>query len=118
PRMLSAGSGAGISPCSCRTPAGRAPRQVAQRMRKAIAGMPFEPAGEPYRVTASFGVSTVDIVTRDVSALLANAQAALRQAKAEGRNRVVGWQGKSIEGRVRRRVLKAGIIHFGDLASA
>lgn len=92
--------------------------QVAQRMRKAIAGMPFEPAGEPYRVTASFGVSTVDIVTRDVSALLANAQAALRQAKAEGRNRVVGWQGKSIEGYVRRRVLKAGIIHFGDLASA
>ena len=64
--------------------------EAAERMRKAVAGMPFEPEGVPYQVTASFGVSTLDLSARDITGLLANADAALYQAKAEGRNRVVG----------------------------
>lgn len=92
--------------------------EVAERMRKAITGMPFEPAGEPYRVTASFGVATVDIATRDMAGLLANAEAALYRAKAEGRNRVVGRSaaGEPAQGRMRRRVLKAGRIDLGESA--
>jgi diguanylate cyclase (GGDEF)-like protein len=93
--------------------------EVAERMRKIVAGLPFEPDGAPYPVTASFGVSTLDIVTTDMNALLANADAALYQAKAEGRNRVVGWraQEKRAERGVRRRVLKAGTIHFNNRMS-
>lgn len=93
--------------------------EVAERMRKAIAHMPFEPDGEPRQVTASLGVSTLDIVTSDVAGLLANADAALYRAKADGRNRVVGWHAREIPaGRgPRRRVLKAGLVHFNDRMS-
>lgn len=92
---------------------------VAERLRRAIAGLPFEPDGTPRQLTASFGVSTVDIATRTMEGLLANADAALYQAKANGRNQVVGWhnQQQADEESVRRRVLKAGMIHFNGRMS-
>ncbi|MBS3650073.1 sensor domain-containing diguanylate cyclase [Pseudaminobacter sp. 19-2017] len=87
--------------------------EVAEKLRAAIAGTEFRLGGEPCQITASFGVSTLDIATTDVDGLLANADAALYQAKAEGRNRVIGWRPQpSPESHARRRVLKAGQIHF------
>lgn len=86
---------------------------VAQRLRRALTGLPFEPDGTARQLTASFGVSTLDIATTTIEGLLANADAALYQAKAGGRNLVVGWHNqKASEASVRRRVLKAGVIHF------
>jgi len=70
------------------------------------------------QLTASFGVSTLDIATTTIEGLLANADAALYQAKACGRNLVVAWHNHRLpEANVRRRVLKAGLIHFNNRMS-
>jgi diguanylate cyclase (GGDEF)-like protein len=91
---------------------------VAERLRRAIAGLPFEPDGMARQLTASFGVSTLDIATTTVEGLLANADAALYEAKARGRNLVVAWHNHRLpEASVRRRVLKAGVIHFNNRMS-
>jgi len=91
---------------------------VAERLRRALAGLPFEPDGTARQLTASFGVSTLDIATTTVEGLLANADAALYEAKARGRNLVVAWHNhKRPEADVRRRVLKAGVIHFNGRVS-
>lgn len=84
--------------------------EVAKRLSRAIARMPFEPEGTTYPVTASFGVATLDIATTTIEELLSHADAALYRAKAEGRDGVVGWdnQRPGDERAVRRRVLKAG----------
>jgi diguanylate cyclase (GGDEF)-like protein len=87
--------------------------EVAEKLRSAIAGQRFELGGVPRQVTASFGVSTLDIVTKTIDSLLAHADLALYEAKADGRNRVVAWRSRpSPERHLRRRVLKAGLIHF------
>jgi diguanylate cyclase (GGDEF)-like protein len=92
---------------------------VAERLRRALAGLPFEPDGTARQLTASFGVSTLDIATTTVEGLLANADAALYQAKARGRNLVVAWHNHKLpEANVRRRVLKAGTIHFNNRMSS
>jgi diguanylate cyclase (GGDEF)-like protein len=91
---------------------------VAERLRRALAGLPFEPDGAVRQLTASFGVSTLDIATTTIEGLLANADAALYQAKARGRNLVVAWHNHKLpEANVRRRVLKAGVIHFNNRMS-
>jgi diguanylate cyclase (GGDEF)-like protein len=91
---------------------------VAERLRRALAGLPFEPDGTVRQLTASFGVSTLDIATTTIEGLLANADAALYQAKACGRNLVVAWHNHRLpEANVRRRVLKAGLIHFNNRMS-
>ncbi|WP_442579428.1 sensor domain-containing diguanylate cyclase [Mesorhizobium sp. ASY16-5R] len=91
---------------------------VAEKLRSVVAGLPFEPDGSRRQVTASFGVSTLDIVTRDIDNLLAHADSALYEAKADGRNRVVAWRSQQpLERHMRRRVLKAGLIHFNGRAS-
>jgi diguanylate cyclase (GGDEF)-like protein len=91
---------------------------VAERLRRALAGLPFEPDGVARQLTASFGVSTLDIATTTIEGLLANADAALYQAKARGRNLVVAWHNHKLpEASVRRRVLKAGVIHFNSRMS-
>lgn len=91
---------------------------VAERLRRALAGLPFEPDGTARQLTASFGVSTLDIATTTIEGLLANADAALYQAKARGRNMVVAWHNhRRPEENVRCRVLKAGVIHFNNRMS-
>lgn len=88
---------------------------VAERLRKAIAGLPFEPEGVPYQVTASFGVAALDMAATTLEGLLNNAEAALSLAKATGRNQVVGRQAQARSARgARRRTLKAGLVHFGE----
>lgn len=91
---------------------------VAERLRRALAGLPFEPDGKARQLTASFGVATLDIATTTIEGLLANADAALYEAKARGRNLVVAWHNHKLpEANVRRRVLKAGVIHFNNRLS-
>ncbi len=66
---------------------------VAERLRRAIADIPFAHSGEPVVVTASFGVSGINDWTGFGSAshdeLLQRADACLYEAKKGGRNRVV-----------------------------
>lgn len=70
-------------------------------------------------VTASLGISAITIVSKDIETLLAQADAAMYQAKHGGRNRCVSWNsicGDHAAG-ARRRVLKAGSIIFNDRRS-
>lgn len=89
--------------------------QTAEKIRTALARQTFALGGEAVRVTASFGVSALDLSTRNVDSLIERADAACYQAKAEGRNRVVGWRAKIgdlvVPG---RRVLKGGQIVFNN----
>jgi diguanylate cyclase (GGDEF)-like protein len=66
--------------------------RIAERMRERIAGMPIGQDGAamtaPVHVTVSIGVAVLDAARRDLTDLLAAADAALYQAKAAGRNRV------------------------------
>lgn len=92
--------------------------ETAEKLRSLIAGLPFEPKGTRRQVTASFGVSTLDLVTKELDGLLAHADTALYEAKADGRNRVVAWRSHHpVETHARRRVLKAGLIHFNGRRS-
>jgi len=87
--------------------------EVAERLRSILSGLPFEPDGRSHPISASFGVATLDLETQDIDALLDHADAAMYEAKAAGRNRVVAWRnGRLGEPVSRRRVLKAGEIHF------
>jgi diguanylate cyclase (GGDEF)-like protein len=63
---------------------GRGARVVAEKLRERIAAQPFEDVG---RVTASFGVATLEGPYVD---LVSEADQALYRAKAAGRNRVDG----------------------------
>ncbi|TGV52337.1 diguanylate cyclase, partial [Mesorhizobium sp. M00.F.Ca.ET.149.01.1.1] len=75
--------------------------------------------GAAVPVTSSFGLAALDARTGDIDALLANADAALYEAKAGGRNRCVAWRPPSdAPAGPRRRVLKAGRILFNDRRSS
>jgi diguanylate cyclase (GGDEF)-like protein len=63
-------------------------REVAERIRRAVAGAPIGTRQGPLAVTLSAGVAVLDTQTGDLGTLLEAADAALYQAKAEGRNRV------------------------------
>jgi diguanylate cyclase (GGDEF)-like protein len=65
---------------------------VAERLRRHIAGMSILvndnlPAGPCVRVTISVGVAALDGVSRELTDLLAAADAALYHAKETGRNK-------------------------------
>ena len=66
--------------------------RIAERLRAHIAGMPIGIAGgtlaEPVHVTVSVGVAVLDETRRDLTDLLASADAALYRAKQGGRNQV------------------------------
>jgi diguanylate cyclase (GGDEF)-like protein len=66
--------------------------RIAERMRAHIAGMPIGLEGaamaEPVQVTVSIGVAVLDATRRDLTELLAAADAALYRAKAGGRDQV------------------------------
>ncbi len=63
--------------------------RTAERLRRAISRLQFTFDDAPMRVTASFGVASLQKGERDVAAALARADKALYKAKADGRDRVV-----------------------------
>lgn len=63
--------------------------QVADRMRAAIAATPLIGAAGKLHFTVSIGVAELGMTSEPVAALLARADAALYQAKGNGRNAVV-----------------------------
>ena len=71
-------------------PIGRAWERV-DSMRRATASQPFlaDPGADPIRVTFSAGIATWPQDGTDLSQLLRRADVRLRQAKLEGRNRVL-----------------------------
>ncbi|MDR6755230.1 diguanylate cyclase (GGDEF)-like protein [Mycoplana sp. BE70] len=85
---------------------------VAEKLRAAISSQAIDGDFGSLHVTASFGLSALSIVTKDVDTLLAQADAAMYQAKNGGRNRCVSWRLLQAEMGSRRRVLKAGTILF------
>ena len=62
--------------------------EVAERIRRAVAGAPIATRQGPVAVTLSAGVAVTDARSGDLGALLEAADGALYQAKAAGRNRV------------------------------
>ncbi|KRB50160.1 diguanylate cyclase [Rhizobium sp. Root708] len=89
---------------------------VAEKVRLAIASRPIAGAFGELNVTASFGISALSIITKDIETMLAQADAAMYHAKHNGRNRCVSWNAIGGDGPTgaRRRVLKAGSIVFND----
>ncbi|HTL13474.1 MAG TPA: GGDEF domain-containing protein [Thermomonas sp.] len=71
-------------------PTGRAWERL-ESMRRALAARPFLPehGGDPMRLSFSAGIATWPQDGADLSALLRRADVRLRQAKLEGRNRVM-----------------------------
>ncbi|WP_018936260.1 diguanylate cyclase [Thioalkalivibrio sp. ALJ24] len=63
-------------------------REIAERLRRAVAAMAIEHEGESVRVTVSIGVAISD-GERDIDGLICKADNALYRAKSEGRDRVV-----------------------------
>ncbi|WP_426235373.1 diguanylate cyclase [Pararhizobium sp. DWP1-1-3] len=91
---------------------------VAEKVRSLIAA---HSVGErQLKVTASFGISALSIVGKDIETLLAQADAAMYRAKNTGRNRCVAWSSLQTDqtAGTRRRVLKAGSIVFNDRRSS
>jgi two-component system cell cycle response regulator len=69
--------------------------EVAERCRRAVAEHPATIGDGQVAVTVSIGVASTHAVGYDEEALIHTADAALYQAKAEGRNRVVGCDGRT-----------------------
>lgn len=63
-------------------------RQVAERLREALARKPVEYQGAEIRISASFGVAVLDPERDDWEALLKRSDRALYRAKEGGRDRV------------------------------
>ncbi|PDT37692.1 diguanylate cyclase [Rhizobium sp. M10] len=92
---------------------------VAEKLRAAIALQPVHGDHGVLHVTASLGSSALSMVSKDVETLLAQADAAMYQAKRGGRKRCVSWSSIHTDHAIgaRRRVLKAGSILFNDRRS-
>jgi diguanylate cyclase (GGDEF)-like protein len=94
---------------------GRSAMRVAEKLRKGIEGLAVAVEGATILLTASFGVATLNGAIKDIDTLIANADSALYEAKAAGRNRIVGKHvAQQDDGSLRRRVLKAGVIAFNN----
>lgn len=89
--------------------------EVAETLRRAIAELHFHFAGRDLSVTASLGTASLAPLMPDFEMLMAHADAALYEAKANGRNRAVAHRPTSRM--PRRRVLKAGRIIFNHKMS-
>jgi diguanylate cyclase (GGDEF)-like protein len=64
-------------------------RRIAEDIRRAVGELSIDFAGTEIRVTVSVGVATWPLHAQTVEALVAAADGALYQAKAQGRNRVI-----------------------------
>jgi diguanylate cyclase (GGDEF)-like protein len=62
---------------------------LAEYLRQHVASALLSSNGHPLRLTVSVGVASIDADTRDLRALLRNADRALYAAKHEGRNRCI-----------------------------
>jgi two-component system cell cycle response regulator len=68
--------------------------EVAERCRRAVAERPATIGDQRVAVTVSVGVASTNIAGYDEAPLIQAADAALYRAKAEGRNRVAGGEGR------------------------
>ncbi|WP_436248489.1 GGDEF domain-containing protein [Mesorhizobium amorphae] len=93
--------------------------EVAEKLRGAIGQADIRHGASKIPVTASFGMAALDARTQDIDQLLANADTALYEAKAVGRNRCVAFRAPDdLAKGPRRRVLKAGRILFNNRMSS
>ncbi|WP_184327935.1 sensor domain-containing diguanylate cyclase [Rhizobium sp. BK529] len=92
---------------------------TAERLRDLVQSLSVELPAGALQVSASFGIASLSIVAKDIETLLAQADAAMYQAKQAGRNRCLVWgqAGGADQITQRRRVLKAGSIIFNDRRS-
>lgn len=94
---------------------------VAEKLRLAIRALEFPGSRPPIRISASFGVATLDPGRDDLDAVLLKADEALYEAKGAGRNLTMSWRGATTATTAqpieRRRVLKAGRLIFNDRRS-
>lgn len=92
---------------------------IAERLRATLEAETILVENQPLKVTASFGISAISIVGKDIETLLSQADAAMYHAKNGGRNRCVSWSSAQSEttAGTRRRVLKAGSIIFNNRRS-
>lgn len=93
--------------------------KVAEKLRAALERQPVKIGELAVNITASFGVSSLSSLTRDVDTLLDRADKALYEAKGAGRNCTAVWRAPVTEAekQQRRRVLKAGQILFNGRSS-
>jgi diguanylate cyclase (GGDEF)-like protein len=94
--------------------------EVAEKLRREIEGVAIEFGSKEIKVTASFGIASLDAATKDLDLLLANADKALCEAKASGRNRCVAFRAEATgeASPARRRVLKGGQILLNGRTSS
>ena len=91
---------------------------VAEKVKTAISSQLIRGGFGSLKVTASLGISALSIVGEDIETLLAQADAAMYQAKHQGRNRCVSWGSSPADSTMaQRRVLKSGSIIFNDRRS-
>ncbi|MHA6299655.1 GGDEF domain-containing protein [Devosia sp. CAU 1758] len=94
---------------------------VAEKLRHALRVLEFPGSRPPIRVSASFGVATLDPGRDDLDSVLLKADEALYEAQGAGRNTTMSWRGTTtatlVEPIERRRVLKAGRLVFNDRRS-
>jgi len=92
---------------------------TAEKLRELVQSLSIELPQGTLQVTASFGIASLSIVAKDVETLLAQADAAMYQAKQTGRNKCLAWGQANGAAQIgqRRRVLKAGSIIFNDRRS-
>lgn len=69
---------------------------VAERLRKRLTSIPVILQDKEISITGSFGVTSSEDAVGDVDAMIWAADAALYQAKNEGRNRVITWNGNAL----------------------
>ena len=83
---------------------------AAEKVRALVAAQTISTGGRALNVTASFGISALSIVGKDIETLLAQADAAMYKAKHTGRNRCISWSSLQAEHAVgaRRRVPEGG----------
>ena len=66
-------------------------RIVAERVRKCIAAQTLRAGDTSFKITASVGIAEAAVSMSDAGCLLAAADQAMYQAKAEGRNQCLSW---------------------------
>jgi diguanylate cyclase (GGDEF)-like protein len=87
--------------------------KVAEKVRRAIAGVAVPGETGPLRVSASFGVAELDRAVPDLDGLLKRADDALYAAKQGGRNQCSEWRPTgATQANLMRKVFKAGQIAF------